>query len=297
MNIFKFVKSLLPNFKKEKVAEDARITLEELQNVVLPSLQNATILNKLQHPDSIEMDKQFKSILKTKGGLNLITTLIAELPKVIEFQVGLQDIIDKKFEKEIIIDGITVYKANVLQAQSLVSFVSRFTMSLLNYIYILETQAVGVVDDYVRDSISDGDIIIIKRDFSMYCNALSCVTKNRKELTEILNKIPDILVGQNPEIVAGMYGDGVLDPLQMSTASGFAKSPVFSIRMWFAEWQVNRYKKMQETKTILELRVLNFQKQSNRTPDPKLEELILRTQSRIDGLSNKMRKIEEGAGV
>lgn len=295
MEILKFIKTLLPTFTKERLSDDARITRDELEGVVLPAFESAGPLTSSKKFAS-ETLQEFNEIYKRNANLgksaNFLGAIAAALPSVIEFQETLQNIIDKKFEKEIIVDGITVYKANVVHAQALVSQVSRFAPMLLNYAYVMETEAVGGDSTYARNSLSRGDIEEIEKGFLDFVTAFAVVSKSGREAMKTFESIPEVTLGSNSDAVSSVYGSK-LDPLAMRDVRGFSSSPIFQLRLVVAEWQTNRYKRMQDLKQVLELRLLNLRKQSESSPDPRIEQQIQYTQSRIDRFSEKMRRAEE----
>lgn len=295
MEILKFIKTLLPTFSKERLSDDARITRDELQGVVLPAYEAAGPLTSTKKFSSEKL-QEFNEVFKRNAGLgksgNFLAAIAAGLPAVVEFQETLQSIIDKKFEKEVIVEGITIYKANVVHAQSLTSMVSRFAPMLLNYAYVMETEAVGGDTTYARNSLSRGDMEEIEKGFLDFVVAFNVVSKPAREAAKAFETIPEVTMGANPDAVASVYGNK-LDPLAMRDVRGFTSSPIFQLRLVVAEWQTYRYKRMQDLKQILELRLLNLRKQSDSSPDPRIEQQIQYTQSRIDRFSEKMRRAEE----
>lgn len=295
MEILKFLKTLLPNFAKERLADDARITRDELQGIVLAAYQAAeplTATKKFNSKQLQDMNDVYKRTVGLGKSANFIAAIAEGLPRVIEFQETLQSLIDKKFEKDIVVDGITVWKANVIQAQSLVSFVSRYAASILNYAYVLETEAVGGDSSYARHALSRGDVEQLETDFLDFVNAFAVVSKGSKETLKAFDSIPEISLGTNPEAVAAVY-ENKIDPIAMRDVRGFTRSPIFQIRLVVAEWQANRYKKMQDTKQLLELRLLNLRKQADKNPDPRIEQQIQYSQSRVDKYGEAMRRAEE----
>lgn len=296
MEILKFLKTLLPSFGKERLAEDARITKEELKNVVLATYSNAEPLVKLKkfnHKVMVDFDMLFQRNVKVDRGDNMIGCIAKTLPKVIEFQEGIENLIDKKFEKDIIVEGVTVFKANVIQAQEMLSFVSRYAAMFLNYAYVLETEAVNGDTRYVKDALSPGDIDYINTSFLDFVKAYALVSRTGKDVTKVLEEVPDVIIGKSPEAVTAVFDNDKTDPLNLRDVKGFSSSPIFHVRLIVAQWQANRYKRMQDTKTVLELRLLNLQKQLDKNPDARIETQINYIQSRIDGYAEKMRKDEE----
>lgn len=301
MEILSYLKSLLPSFTRDRLEEDARETLAQLERSVIPSYQDASALtqHKLRSVAAKNLDTLFSrntpNIDKGRGD-HFVNTITDSLPKVLESQVAIQEIIEKKFDKDIVLGGVTIYKVNVIQLQEMCGFVTRYSAKLLNYLYIVEAQEVGGDDRYTKDSLSPGDIQWVESKFLDYCRALDTTSRGRKQLLEALSHLPEVLVGGNEttdEATISSLSPKQADPLGMTRVSGFSRSPIFHIRTFVAEYQINRYKEMAETKRVLELRALNLQRLIDQQPDAKLEKQIAYTQSRIDNYTSKMRKVEE----
>lgn len=296
MKIFDFIKSLLPTFGKSRLEEEATITRGELEKLVKPSYDNAkplTSMGKFNSKTAQEINKSFGNLFRLEKNQNIIGYIQQALPKVIEFQAHVQEMIESKFENDIVIDGITVAKANVIHSQTTLTFFSRYAQKLLNYFYILETEAVNGDMSYVKDSLSVGDIQWIRDNFNDFCNSLAVVSVGKKEAAQAFQKIPDVIVRDNADALSGVYSPKDIDPLGLSKISGFSKSPIFSLRLIVAEYQVNRYKEAQETKRLLELRLLNLQRMQDNKPDAAIEREIAYTQSRVDKFAHQLRTFEE----
>ena len=296
MQILDFVKSLIPSFPKDRLVEDARITKEELKNNVLPSYEAATPLitiRKFKSKELQELNDAFSRNTTVASGDNMIGSIAKGLVKVIDFQEAIEALIDQRFEKDIMVDGVTIYRANLIQAQSTATFVSRFSLDLLNYAYVLETEAVGADTSYTHDSLSKGDIEVINERFIEFVKAFNLMAKRGKDVKKELSNVPDVIVGRSPEAVTAVFDKSKLDPMGFSSLRGFTGSPIYSVRMIVAEWQVYRYKRMQETKQVLELRLLNLQSMMDKNPNAKLQQQIDYIQSRVDTYAEKMRKQEE----
>lgn len=296
MQILEFIKSLLPSFTKDRLVEDARVTKEELKLAVLPAYEAAlplTTTKKFKSKELQDFNEQFSRHATLASGDNVIGSIAKGLTKVIEFQEAVEVLIDKKFDKDVLVSAVSAYRANLIQAQSTVSFVSRFAMDFLNYAYILETEALGSDASYAKNSLSGGDIEIINERFVEFAKAFQLVAKRGKDVTKDLDKVPEVIVGVSPEAVAAVFDKPKLDPLGFGTLRGFTGSPIYSIRMVVAEWQVNRYKRMENTKRVLEMRLLNLQGIQDKNPNARVQQQIDYIQSRVDRYADQMRKQEE----
>jgi hypothetical protein len=75
-------------------------------------------------------------------------------------------------------------------------------------------------------------------------------------------------------------------------------NPIYHIGLIVAEYQSNKYKENKELKSNLELRLMNLVSiRDTGQADPGVEREIEMVQSRIDKLSESIRKQEESVGL
>ena len=184
-------------------------------------------IGKFNSKTAQEINKSFGNLFRLEKNQNIISYIQKALPKIIEFQAHVQEMIESKFENDIVVDGITVAKANVIHSQTTLTFFSRYAQKLLNYFYILETEAVNGDMSYVKDSLSAGDIQWIRDNFNDFCNSLAVVSVDKKEAAQAFQKIPDVIVRDNADALSGVYSPKDIDPLGLSKIPGFSKSPIF----------------------------------------------------------------------
>ena len=166
-------------------------------------------------------------------------------------------------------------------------------MHLLNYVYIHETAAITKDEFYIKDNMSKGMINYIEDNFPQFCELIGIVGVDEKKINTILEDIPDIAFGTDPEATVTTLGEKVVNPIGVLNFGPATSNPIYHIRLIYAEYQANRYKENVDLKRVLELRLLNLEKAYSKNPDAKLEKEIQYTQSRVDKLTNTIRQAEE----
>lgn len=295
MSFINYLKTFLPQFSKDRIAELGRINQSELDIYVIPSYKEAEsgLKNRDFKSKTIKnFSSTFKQNVKGESGDNIVVAVRKALERVSDNNKFLSAKTDVNFESEIVIAGVTVMKANIIRLLELNSFVIRYSMRFLNYLYILETEATNADPRYVVNSLSAGEIAWVEKNFLDFCFAMRCVAKPEKEVTKIFENIPDIVLGDSPEAVVSAIGEARVDPFNTKNVSGFTSSPIFHVRLIVAQWQANRYKEQKELKTILELRLLNLKNVQENKPDASVEKQIEYMQSRVDRLADELRKAE-----
>lgn len=297
MNIVAYIKSLLPSFSKNRVIDDARVSYAELEGNTVPSYMHAEKLFynwKYRSQQMKDFSVIFKRIVKEDSQQNIIIGISRGLERVLENKVYVQEKIIEQFEDEVIAEGITCVKANLLRVLETVSFVSDYALSFLNYVYILETAEINEENGYVRSNLSPAEVEYLQARFTDFCLALNAIARKKDKFAKAIEDIPDVFLDINTgATLIGAVGEDKLDPLLMRNFSDNTSNFVYHVSLYFAERQIAKYKKNKELKKVLELRLLNLNMQIENTPNAKIEKEISYTQCRIQGLEHELKKLEE----
>lgn len=317
MQIIDYIKSLLPKFGKDRVLEDSRIIRTEIETVSLPSYVEAEKVFtgwKFKSKQMTELITIFNRNIKTGSGFgtkdNIVTNIRKGLERILDIQELVEDKLQKNLEHDVFADGVTCLKANLIQCLEGISFISKYSYKLLNYIYVVETAIYtneenwkGDFKDfdaktYIESNFSPAEIEYIEKSFTQFCLVLGALTKTKQDFNKLIEEIPDISINAtNSDAINSTISPDKLDPLGMrgfsSTSNSVFMNPIYHFGLMVAEWQANRYKVAKETKKVLELRLLNLQLKVQNNPDAKLEQEIAYIQSRIQGLDYKIQKMEE----
>lgn len=307
MSLISYIKNLLPSFKKDRVLEDSRMVKTELTSVSIPSYKEAEKL--LVKWDFKSKQVQgfitiFNRNMKGSSAFgvkdNMIVSIRKGLEKLLETHEVIEERLNKTLEDDVVAEGITCLKANLIQCLEAISFVSKYSYKFLNYVYIAETGLLeGSSDRSLKDNYAPSEIELIEKDFTKFCLALAALTKSKPELEKLIDKIPDVIVSvTNSDALASTLGNDKLNPIglhgfDIPDPSSISMNPIYHIGLMVAEFQANQYKVSKETKKILELRLLNLELTMQKNPDAKLQKEIEYIQSRIQGLDYKIRKMEE----
>ena len=292
-----YLRSLLPEFDRERVMEDIRITISELRNTVLPMYKDADKFlgkHQWQNERSKGLAAVFGNIVKIRKG-GMISTIYYCLQNM---QVNLSEverIIERTYVEDIATAGLTYRKSQVLQFTEAISFVSRFSLRLLNYLYACET---AMFDEQasVDDALTPADIDWVEGSFQHYCNAINAVSLPVKDIEKAINEIPDIVITEeNVKHIEATVGNGKTDPLKM----GFIPiwlNPIYHIRMAYSEWQTNRYHAAKQQIRCLQLRKSHLESLMNGKPNAKLQKEIDYIEDRIQKYLKSNAEMEKRYG-
>jgi hypothetical protein len=299
MNIFNFTKKLLPRIERHTVLEDLRTTEKECVNVAIPTWTAAGEHFKMLglKSDRLE-DMSFNfyrnfNLNKASKGVNFVQDISRRLENFHANVVFLQSVVDKYLEKDIIADGLTIRSAFVLRSGSNMSFVSRYVLNLLNYIYTVEAEALDVKLDQAL-SISPAEMRYVEKNFIRFVKLFSDYSIDPKAYKVRIGEKPDVFLAQNnAQAVSGFFAGSTIDSLDQVGLAGFVGNPIYRIRLVVAKWQNDRYESAKAKKQQLELRLTYLKSHEDNTEDPSIGREIERLQSRIEGFDKYLREVEE----
>ena len=305
MKILQFIKSLLPRIERSAIADDLRVTEKEFAKVVIPSWNSATEHFKLSKPNSDELKtlqllfvQRFNYNRSSKSS-SFIVDINLRLKNLHDNILFINSVLDTEVSKDVIRDGLTMRAAFVIRAASNMSLISRYMLSLLNYIYMAETQE---RDQELSEAlqISKAEVRYVEEMFERFATLYSDYSIEPELFSKQLIGLPDVFINEKTEAVVRALYDKVtdIDPLENGGMAGFGGNPIYMVRMQIAQWQNNRYESAKSKKRQLELRLAYLEmKKKDGSSESSLEKEIMILQDRIEKLDYKLREVDEELGI
>lgn len=299
MKIIQFVKGLLPHFEKSRVLEDLRVSIGELDSIVIDNYNQASEhfrTNRLKSDDSKDLSDAFYQNFDLQKGskqasfVGDINKRMAFVKKNAEYVL---ESVEELFERDIIAEGLTVRKALLIRAAESMSFISKFSIDLLNVVYVNEaTEVNATLEESLR--LAPATIKLVNHNVTKFAKLLSDYGIPNDSFKKLIQELPEVVINsKTANTVMGLYNEKDIDPFANSYVVGFNGNPIYHIRLLVAEWQSSRYKASKDKKKMLELRLLHLQLIQDKKNDPKLEQEINYIQSRIDKTERYLREVEE----
>lgn len=298
MKIIEFAKSLISRVDKDKVLEDLRVTKNELEQIVEPNYDQAAVFfrtYRIASSDNKYLLDVFYRNFEVRGSKqgSIVCDVEKVLPDLRKNITYLSTQIEAVLEQVAVNEGLTAKKAILLRAAEHVSFISRFSIDLLNLIYVNESTAVNA-DLQESMNLTPIQIQNVNKNIAVYATLLSEYAQKPEDFQKCFLKIPDVVISsKGAQAISGVYNERDIDPFASSYVSGFMGSPIYHVRLMVAEWQANRYRVNKDKKKVLELRLLHLKLLQEKKNDPKLEQEINYVQSRVDKINAYLREVEE----
>lgn len=293
MNIFDYVKSLLPTIGKSRLEENITMVSREISTISGPCYGLALkSLGRLNSPEGKALEKTWGSLSRdlNKGLIKGVSEGLENLQESMDI---VQSFVDTNFENVMSSDAISALNTNLIQFISAADYLSLFSIKLLNYLYTVETNF-QTGEATVETSLTKSEVDHIVGGMIIFTTAMNSVAKKPEKIKRMLEAVPDVLINAGTQAMAeSSLSRAAIDPLNMFSQLGFKGSPIYMVRMVIAEHQVRRYNASRDLKQVLELRKLNLEQQQAKTPSPQIEREIAVLQSRIDGETAKIKEMED----
>lgn len=287
--------SLLPQFGKDRLLEDIRVTRSEIKEYTQPVYAQAAEMFRNWNFKSAKLKSLMASFarqIKQERNDNMVQTLAKVWKPVLENLDFLEDQVNRTFNEEVTALGLTYSKSTTIQLIEGTSFVSRYARRLLTFIYACETAEFPGNESFIQEDIPPAEHDYIQSNFVNFCQILGVLADASTATKRKLDSIPEIQVtSDNHNTLAATVGETKIDPFRLGLIPVWL-NPIYHIRMMVAEWQVKRYKEAKEEVQVLELRLLYLKRLNEGKPDANLQEQISYRQSQVNGMKKKIAEME-----
>jgi hypothetical protein len=302
LNIIDFVKKLLPSVDKNDVESDLEISQQSLDDLLsiyadltafidkvgISSSKTKKTINEIYH----ELERAKPSI-KLGNKKNIATDLIRLLTNAKENSNTLAERLQKDISEVTVTGSLEAYKANLLSAAAHYRFLTQYATDLANYIYTNEQEDLNKSSS---DSLlNPAQVKYIENKAWIFGKIIAGYGQPSDVFTEKLDNIAQVNINKEEnEAIEDRYGVNSHVELVDGLPRGFIGSPIYTIRLVFAQWEADRYREMKDKKKLLELRYYYLSAMKDRgEADLDIEKEIEYLQKRITKLDYKMSKIEE----
>ena len=284
-----YILSLLPSFEKVQIKEDLRNLKEELDNNTLPPFKAATGFFTPQYDIKSKWLKEFDGKAKRKMKFREKNIILAVNNAVINTSARIEvllDMIDKHYSDDIVRDGLTYLKVNILQYIESLTFLTEYANKLLLVAYASETAKFG--GEWNKSN--SRDMKYLEARYDDFLVVLRVQSIKPKELKAKLDDVPDMVVdAKTAPTVRESVGIMKVDPFSFGLIS-VSLNPIYHVRMAITRYRVSRMRKAASVKTLLEFKLLHLRNQKEGKKDAKLEELIERYQAQVDKIEFELQE-------
>lgn len=301
LNIIGFIKSLLPNFSKSDLESDMEQSIESIPDIlnIYSSLESVIKGIKLESKESKDILKTFykeidsvKHKNKISSTKNIGTDTLTFFKNVKENGDYLLNEISDSVNDVIVSQALTAYKANLLRSVSHYFFLTRYSLDLANYLYIKEAEH-GKMDLDKNYKLVKKQEEFITKNIWLYTRALAVYGTDPSEFKHRLEKISEVSLPKEAiDEVVDLYNSDKIDITNV-LPNNFIGSPIYSVRLIFAEWQSQRFHSSKDKRKLLELRLLHLKLMKEQgQSDIAIEKEIVYLQKQVTNIDKYLSDLE-----
>lgn len=291
MRILDFLRRMVSSFTKDELKEKLRILSQALQKS-LETFMNAEGANMVFKSKA---GKQFEADMGKVVRLPPRMTTIGYIRQVLtNMSVTLEllsAIAEKSYGKDIVVEGITYRRAELLRTIGYMDFVVSYSMQLLHYLLVAEA-SVTSKDRAEGAERPRPELAWLKTNQLAFFTLLTTFSKPSREIASLIESIPDISIGEDDDkIIAPQVGILKLDPLKNNFIPGVS-SVSLAIGIWWSTLQVAKYERLKDDARSIQLRLEQLRLQAEGKSDAQLERTIAKYEDYLNATAEKIMKME-----
>lgn len=291
MRILDYLRNMVSSITSDNLKEKLRILSQSLQKALEAFMGAESTLTTFKS----KVGQQFEEDLSKAVRLPPRLTPIAFIRQVLT-NMGLtlemiQVIADKSYGKDIVIEGITYRRAELLRTIGYMDFLASYSTQLLHYLLVAEA-AIVAKDHAPGAERPRPELQWLKTNQAAFFALLVTFSKPSREIAKLLETIPEIVIGEDDDkIIVPQVGILKLDPLKNNFIPGVSTAAL-NIGIWWVGIQVARYERLKEDVRSIELRLEQLRLQADGKSDAQLERTIATYERYLNDTSEKVAKME-----
>ena len=280
------IEDLKNNIKKEDVEKNIEFTINLLDSDVLPALAELSTI-KVSKIQSNKTIASFGKMCGLRGNANSIFQGLHDFFKeATEVLHSIDVLVDKKFPSIVTEATVTGFTGSIIKIVTDLSSMSNFILDFVNY--ALAEDGAGKSTRIQVERVKNGMATFMDL-FKAYNGSLKSIEKDLPNVSnEILNfdqpnlSMINILLGKTGKMI------------KLPVTSGFIGNPIYHIRMWMMDRDIEKYEANKDRKRTLELKVLalNMDKSADGVDLNKVNKQIEYYEEKIQDLEYKISKFE-----
>lgn len=287
--IRKLLQDMKHTVKKSDIMEQLNNTVLALNNEVLPTVNELLTLvseKNLSMETLPELSNLNRETFKSKDIKSFVNNIVISIKNLNTISADLISLADKEIPDLLGKDVVTVKQAYLLNVITNITNFTLYTPDIVLYI-------INLIDNKVNNkplSFVKFKLIEIRTDLNRYGNLL-VMFKDSKNIVSEINKL------SKDRVLVDSKDNGTFNMLSFSKSKlplvGFIGNPIYHIRMWFVDAEINKYELLKEKKKLTELKILELKARQNNEVDPKLQKAVEYQEEKLAKIEYQIRKTEE----
>lgn len=292
MKLLDYVRKLGKSLSKDELRESIRVFMQGLQKAIESFMNAETTVQSFKSKAGRDFEANFDKAIRRPPKLSVfgyIRQVMANMAVTAEMLAALTD---KQFGQDVVVEGITYKRAELLRTIGYMDFVVSYSMQLLHYILVAEASVVSKSHTEGQER-PKPELAWLLNNQKAYLTLLTTFARPSRELATLLDAIPDITIGEDDErVIVPQVGINKIDPLKNNFIPLVTKGAM-SIGLAWVHFQVYRYERLKEDARSIQLRLEQLRLQAQGKQDAQLERTIEKYEQYLNRTAEKIAKMEE----
>lgn len=285
-SIIELVKGMHHTIKKEDVLKTTEFVFSNLNNEVIPTLDNlmqvknleqivdTNIFSMISRSADIKSKDARDAVKKLKNGFVGINKSYKQVVGLIEDE--LSDVVTNK--------TVTAKDAAILRMVNDIGAMNNFVMDL-SYLVIMNKEETNLPKFKMKT---------VKNNINGFGNAFQAYGDKFSSTLKDMSKISSTLISisEGKESFLGLNLKKTGKTVDLPMANGFINNPIYHIRMWLVDREVEKYESLKDKKRLVELRLMELKLEESNESDPKLRKQIEYYEDKLSKIEYSIEKIE-----
>lgn len=292
MRLFDYVKKIKQIFTKDELKQSVRLLVQSLQKGTEAYSSASDTLTKFNSKAGKDFESAFLKAVRPPARTTMVSHIHSVLTNISMAVENISGLIDKSYGQDLVVDGITYKRAEILRTLGYMDFVCSYSVKLLHYLVVAEA-AVQTKEHAEGRERPKPELQWLQDHRVGYLELVKAFGVPYKEIVKLLESIPDVSIGPDDEkLLMPQIGAMKLDPLKNNAIPGIT-SAAMVVGMWIVKLQLVRYDYLKDTVRSIQLRLEQLRLQQSETNDAQLQRTIEKYEQYLDKAAESLAKMEE----
>lgn len=292
MRLLDYLRRLASSFTKDELKQNIRVFTQALQKALETFTGAETTIKDFKSKAGRQFEADFAKGVKVPPRMTPIGYIRQVLANMAVTTELLSAIAEKSYGQDIVVEGITYKRAELLRTLGYMDFVVSYSMQLLHYLLVAEASVTSKEHPEGQER-PRPELAWLKANQKAFLALITTFAKPSREIAALIDSIPDIVIGEDDDkIIVPQVGAYKLDPLKNNFIPGVTNAAL-SIGIWWAHIQVAKYERLKEDARSIQLRLEQLRLQAEGKSDAQLERTIEKYEQYLNKTAEKIAKMEE----
>jgi hypothetical protein len=214
MRILDYLRRMAASFTKDELKQNIRVYTQALQKAIETYINAETTVTSFKSKAGKQFEAEAAKVVRLPPRMTVLGYIRQVLANMAITTELLSAIAEKSYGQDIVIEGITYKRAELLRTIGYMDFVVSYSMQLLHYLLVAEASVVSKEHGEGQER-PRPELAYLRENQKAFLTLLTTFGRPSREIAALIESIPDITISDDDEkIIVPQVGYTKLDPLK-----------------------------------------------------------------------------------